>query len=141
MTKISIIGMALMATLLGASSVRAEGTEKIEEVLVEKWEFFKTGDVDRDGFLSNKEFMDHELYRSVGWKKAPKTFVFWSVDDNKDNKVSLQEWFNNELGQFQMGDLNHDGFIDEKEYEALIVIQEQLFRDLGYGPKDLGYEK
>jgi hypothetical protein len=133
MRQFLISSMLLLAATTAVQPAYAEGTEKIEEVLVEKWQFFKTGDTNRDGFLSEKEFMDHELYRSIGWKTAPKTFVFWMIDDNKDSKVSLQEWFNNELGQFQMGDKNHDGFIDEKEYEWMVNLQEKLFKDLGYG--------
>lgn len=132
MRKSLISSIALLATIAAVQPAHAEGTEKIEEVLVEKWQFFKTGDIDRDGFLSEKEFMDHGVYKSVGWKTGPKTFVFWMIDDNKDSKVSLQEWFNNELGQFQMGDKNHDGFIDETEYEWMLNLQEKLFTDLGY---------
>ena len=76
MTKISIIGIALLATLLGASPVSAEGTEKIEEVLVEKWEFFKTGDVDHDGFLSNKEFKITNSIAALVGKPPPKRSYF-----------------------------------------------------------------
>jgi hypothetical protein len=55
------------------------------------------------------------------------------VDDNKDSKVSLQEWLNNEIGQFRMGDKNNDGLIDDKEYEAILRIQTKLYKDANLG--------
>ena len=107
--------------------------EVMECVLIEKWEFFKTGDKNRDGFIDHAEFMAHPVYKEAGYDLKTKTFIFWMVDDNKDGKISLQEWFNNELGQFQMGDKNHDGLIDDKEYADLLKIQDKLFKDAKLG--------
>lgn len=103
--------------------------EVMECVLIDFWQFFKAGDRNRDGFISAAEFMAHPTYKEAGYNVKTKTFIFWMVDENKDGKISLQEWFNNELGQFQMGDLNHDGLIDDAEYERLLKIQEKLFKD------------
>jgi Secreted protein acidic and rich in cysteine Ca binding region/EF hand len=103
--------------------------EVIECVLIDIWQFFKTGDKNRDGYLDASEFMAHPTYKEAGYDVKTKTFIFWMADDNKDRKISLQEWFNNELGQFQMGDTNHDGLIDDAEYERLLKIQEKLFKD------------
>lgn len=131
MRKFIVAALTALALSTGAPAF-AEGTEKMEEVLIEKWHFFRDGDLDKDGFISRTEFFAHPVYAAVGWKDAPKTFIWWMVDDNKDQKISLQEWFNNELGQFQLGDVNHDGFINPAEYEAMIVIQEKLFTDMNF---------
>lgn len=106
--------------------------EVMEEALVQFWSFFKGGDVDQSGYLERKEFFAHPVYESLKWNKQQITFVFWMVDDDKDDKVSLQEWMNNEVGQFQMGDKNNDGIIDQKEYDALLVVQQTLFSDLKF---------
>ncbi len=52
------------------------------------------------------------------------------IDDDKDNRISLQEWFNTELGQFQLGDSNHDGILSVDEAARLAKIEEKLFADL-----------
>jgi EF hand len=109
--------------------------EVMEEALHQFWAFFKGGDADQSGYIEEKEFFAHPVYEGAKWNKEQITFVFWMVDDNKDNKVSLQEWFNNELGQFQIGDKNHDGIIDQKEYDALLEVQQKLFRDMKF-PND-----
>lgn len=127
-----ITALSIAVVTATSTPAFAEGTEKMEEVLIEKWQFFKDGDKNRDGFIDSQEFYNHPLYLSIGWKTAPKTFVWWMVDDNKDQKISLQEWFNNELGQFQIGDKNHDGFINEQEYGELVKVQEKLFADLNF---------
>ena len=106
--------------------------EVMEEALVQFWSFFKGGDVDQSGYIEEKELFAHPVYEAAKWNKEQITFVFWMVDDNKDGKVSLQEWFNNELGQFQIGDKNHDGIIDQKEYDALLQVQEKLFSDMKF---------
>jgi Secreted protein acidic and rich in cysteine Ca binding region/EF hand len=103
--------------------------EVMECVLIDFWHFFKEGDRNRDGYLDNEEFMAHPVYKEAEYDLATKTFIFWMADDNKDGKISLQEWFNNELGQFQMGDTNHNGLIDSKEYQRLLKIQAKLFKD------------
>jgi hypothetical protein len=107
--------------------------EVMECVLADAWAFFKTGDKNRDGFMDYDEFMAHPTYKEVGYDLRTRTFIFWMVDDNKDSKVSFQEWLNNELGQFRMGDKNNDGLIDDKEYEAILRIQEKLFKDANLG--------
>lgn len=109
--------------------------EVMEEALHQFWAFFKGGDADQSGYIEEKEFFAHPVYEGAKWNKEQITFVFWMVDDDKDNKVSLQEWFNNELGQFQLGDKNNDGIIDQKEYDALLEIQQKLFRDMKF-PND-----
>ena len=109
--------------------------EVMEEALVQFWSFFKGGDADQSGYIEEKEFFAHPVYEVNKWNKEQITFVFWMVDDNKDNRVSLQEWFNNELGQFQIGDKNHDGIIDQKEYDALLGVQQKLFSDMKF-PND-----
>lgn len=106
--------------------------EVMEEALVQFWSFFKGGDVDQSGYIEEKELFAHPVYEGAKWNKEQITFVFWMVDDNKDGKVSLQEWFNNELGQFQIGDKNHDGIIDQTEYDALLQVQEKLFSDMKF---------
>lgn len=106
--------------------------EVMEEALIEFWSFFESGDVDQSGYIEKKEFYAHPIYEGAKWTKEQITFVFWMVDDNKDGKVSLQEWFNNELGQFQLGDKNHDGIIDQKEYDALVELQKALFSDMKF---------
>ena len=106
--------------------------EVMEAALVQFWNFFKEGDVDRSGYIEKNELFAHPIYELSKWNKSQITFVLWMVDDNKDGKVSLQEWFNNELGQFQLGDKNHDGIIDQKEYDDLVMIQERLFEDLNF---------
>jgi hypothetical protein len=107
--------------------------EVMECVLAEAWGFFKTGDKNRDGFIDYEEFMAHPVYKEVGYDLRTRTFIFWMVDDNKDSKVSLQEWLNNEIGQFRMGDKNNDGLIDDKEYEAILRIQTKLYKDANLG--------
>jgi Ca2+-binding EF-hand superfamily protein len=107
--------------------------EVMECVLAEAWGFFKTGDKNRDGFVDYEEFMVHPVYKEVGYDLRTRTFIFWMVDDNKDSKVSLQEWLNNEIGQFRMGDKNNDGLIDDKEYEAILRIQTKLYKDANLG--------
>jgi EF hand len=103
--------------------------EVMECALIDFWRFFKEGDRNRDGYLDSEEFMAHPTYKEAEYDLATKTFIFWMADDNKDGKISLQEWFNNELGQFQMGDTNHNGLIDSKEYQRLLKIQAKLFKD------------
>lgn len=139
-----------LATLLGAAALaiipvsasadagalhppRPDGAREVmEEALVQFWTFFKTGDADRSGFIERDEFFAHPVYEGARWGEPQITFVLWMVDENKDGKVSLQEWFNNELGQFQMGDKNHDGIIDEAEYNALLGVQRSLFKALKF---------
>lgn len=120
----------------GAAKVAADPNvkERIEQVLVERWAFFKKGDTNRDGFIDVAEFHAHPTYKQAGWGVNVRTFIFWMVDDDKDQRVSLQEWFNNEIGQFQMADRNHDGIIDAREYDAIGDTQKRLFKDLGYAP-------
>jgi hypothetical protein len=114
------------------SSAKLSATEPgtIEVALVENWRFFAQGDVDKDGHWSNAEFFKHPGYVEANFDLKTKTFIFWMIDDNKDNRISLQEWFNNELGQFQMGDSNHDGVLTVAEAAALEKIEEELFADL-----------
>ncbi len=108
--------------------------ERIELVLVERWELFRDGDLNKDGFMDEQEFHAHPAYKAAKWGLNIRTFIFWMVDDNKDSRISLQEWFNNELGQFQLADKNHDGIIDAAEYAAIGSVQKKLFSDLGYAP-------
>jgi hypothetical protein len=107
--------------------------EVMECVLADAWGFFKAGDKNRDGYVDYDEFMAHPTYKEVGYDLRTRTFIFWMVDDNKDGKVSLQEWLNNEIGQFRMGDKNNDGLIDDKEYEAILRVQSKLFKDANLG--------
>ena len=107
--------------------------EVMECVLADAWGFLKTGDKNRDGFVDYDEFMAHPVYKEVNYDLRTKTFIFWMVDTNKDSKVSLQEWLNNEIGQFRMGDKNNDGLIDDKEYEAILRIQTKLYKDASLG--------
>lgn len=113
------------------ASDRKEAKEIMEEHLVESWHFFRDGDSNRDGSLSETEFMAHPVYAKAQWKTDAKTFVFWMVDDDKDGSISLQEWINNEVGQFQLGDRDHDGVIDTQEYAAITAMQRKLFGDVG----------
>jgi EF hand len=92
--------------------------------------FFAQGDADKDGHWSNAEFFQHPGYAETGFDLRTKTFIFWMIDDNKDNRISLQEWFNNELGQFQLEDSNHDGVLSTAEATNLEKIEEKLFADL-----------
>lgn len=138
---------ALALSLNGAAIAQAEkkpqpkipncnaAKEVIECVLVDIWEFFKDGDRNRDGYIDNEEFMAHPVYKEYEYDVATRTFIFWMADDNKDGKISLPEWFNNELGQFQMGDTNHNGLIDNNEYKRLLKIQTKLFKDAKLGGK------
>ena len=119
-----------VVALSGSAASAEEKPLKIETMLVDNWRFFVQGDVDRDGYWSEAEFMGHPGYKDSGYGLGLKTFIFWMVDDNKDSKVSLQEWFNNELGQFQIGDANHDGVMTPKEHEGLEKIENKLFADL-----------
>lgn len=102
----------------------------IEGVLVDNWQFFTIGDADKDGHWSNAEFFQHPGYAETDFDLRTKTFIFWMIDDDKDNRISLQEWFNNELGQFQLGDRNHDGVLTVEEASGLAKIEEKLFADL-----------
>ncbi len=127
----------LLVLIVAAVGVAADGTayaegksQKIEAMLAENWQFFAEGDVNRDGYWSKIEFMAHPGYEDSGFDLRLKTFVFWMVDDNKDSQISLQEWFNNEIGQFQLGDIDHDGIMTAKEHEALEKIENKLFSDL-----------
>ncbi len=72
----------------------------------------------------------HPGYAETDFDLRTKTFIFWMIDDDKDNRISLQEWFDNELGQFQLGDRNHDGVLTEEEAAGLAKIEEKLFSDL-----------
>jgi EF hand len=103
---------------------------KIEVALVDNWQFFAQGDADKDGHWSNVEFFQHPGYAETDFDLRIKTFIFWMIDDDKDNRISLQEWFNNELGQFQLGDSNHDGILSVDEAARLAKIEEKLFADL-----------
>ncbi len=107
-------------------------TEVMEDALLQFWNFFRGGDLNQSGYIERDEFFAHPVYEAAKWNEAQITFVFWMVDDDKDGRVSLQEWFNNELGQFQLGDKNHDGVIDKIEYETLVGIQSELFRALNF---------
>ena len=102
----------------------------IEVALVDNWQFFAEGDADKDGHWSNSEFFQHAGYAETDFDLRTKTFIFWMIDDDKDNRISLQEWFNNELGQFQLGDRNHDGVLSAREAAKLEKIEEKLFTDL-----------
>lgn len=102
----------------------------IEVALVDNWHFFAQGDADKDGHWSNTEFFGHPGYAETDFDLRTKTFIFWMIDDDKDNRISLQEWFNNELGQFQLGDRNHDGVLSIDEAVGLAGIEEKLFADL-----------
>jgi hypothetical protein len=115
-----------------AKDAKGGAQEVMEEALIQFWNFFKGGDVNRSGYIEKDEFFAHPVYEAAKWNKAQITFVFWMVDDNKDGKVSLQEWFNNELGQFQLGDKNHDGLVDQQEYDDLVKVQQTLFKDLNF---------
>ena len=126
----SIALILSVAAMSGSAAWAEEKPLKIETMLVDNWQFFAQGDVDRDGYWSEAEFTDHPGYKDSGYGLGLKTFIFWMVDDNKDSKVSLQEWFNNELGQFQLGDTNHDGVMTAKEHEGLEKIENKLFADL-----------
>ena len=102
----------------------------IEEALVDNWRFFAQGDADKDGHWSNTEFFQHAGYAETDFDLRTKTFIFWMIDDDKDKRISLQEWFNNELGQFQLGDRNYDGVLSRDEAASLAKIEEKLFADL-----------
>jgi hypothetical protein len=131
--KLKIVGLSLFALLCCLSSTSATSQEaplKIETMLVDNWRFFAQGDSDRNGYWSEIEFMAHPGYKDSGFDLSLKTFIFWMVDDDKDSRISLQEWFNNELGQFQLGDSNHDGIMTAVEHEALEKIENKLFADL-----------
>ena len=125
------IALILSVVAMNGSAAWAEEKPlKIETMLVDNWRFFAEGDADRDGYWSEAEFYGHPGYKDSGYGLGLKTFIFWMVDDNKDSKVSVQEWFNNELGQFQIGDTNHDGVMTAKEHEGLEKIENKLFADL-----------
>ena len=102
----------------------------IEGALVDNWQFFTLCDADKDGHWSNAEFFQHPGYAETDFDLRTKTFIFWMIDDDKDNRISLQEWFNNELGQFQLGDRNHDGVLSIDEAAGLAKIEEKLFAEL-----------
>lgn len=134
----TLIALLAAAPVFGQKKVDpkqpSDVKERIELVLVERWKFFRDGDANKDGFVDEKEFHAHPAYKAVKWGLNVRTFIFWMVDDNKDGRVSLQEWFNNELGQFQLADKNHDGIIDSAEYQSIGSTQRKLFSDLGYAP-------
>ncbi len=94
------------------------------------WKFFAQGDADKDGHWSNAEFFQHPGYAETDFDLRTETFIFWMIDDDKDNRISLQEWFDNELGQFQLGDNNHDGVLTTGEATNLEKIEQKLFADL-----------
>lgn len=122
---------AVALTLMGSPTLlSAAEPGTIEVALVENWQFFAQGDADKDGHWSNAEFFGHPGYAETDFDLRTKTFIFWMIDDDKDNRISLQEWFNNELGQFQLGDRNHDGLLSIKEAAKLEKIEEKLFTDL-----------
>ena len=121
-----------VAAINGSAAWAEEKSLKIETMLVDNWGFFAEGDAHRDGYWSEAEFYGHPGYKDSGYSLGLKTFIFWMVDDNKDSKVSLQEWFNNELSQFQIGDTNHDGVMTAKEHEGLEKIENKLFADLEF---------
>ena len=131
---LAILGLGA-ATLASCSSIPdAPQPQKIEEALIDNWTFFKVGDVNRDGKIDREEFWKHPSYVEAGWGNREKTFIFWVIDDDKNQSLSLQEWFNNELGQYQMGDLNHDGVLSISEQANLEAIETKLFKDLGLAP-------
>ena len=117
-------------TFSNVATFAEEQSQKIENMLVDNWRFFAQGDANRDGYWSEPEFIAHPGYKDSGFGLALKTFIFWMDDDNKDSKISLQEWFNNELGQFQLGDTNHDGIMTVPEQDGLQKIENKLFADL-----------
>jgi hypothetical protein len=121
---------AAVGVAFGSPIYAEEGPQKIETMLVGTWQFFAEGDSDRSGDWSETEFMNHSGYKDSGFDLNLKTFIFWMVDDDKDSKISLQEWFNNELGQFQLGDADHDGIMTVTEHEGLEKIENKLFADL-----------
>ena len=122
---------AVALTLMGSPTLlSAAEPGTIEVALVENWQFFAQGDADKDGHWSNAEFFGHPGYAETDFDLRTKTFIFWMIDDDKDNRISLQEWFNNELGQFQLGDRNHDGLLSIKEAAKLEKIEKKLFAAL-----------
>ena len=122
---------AVALTLMGSPTLlSAAEPGTIEVALVDNWQFFAQGDADKDDYWSNAEFFGHPGYAETDFDLRTKTFIFWMIDDDKDNRISLQEWFNNELGQFQLGDRNHDGVLSIKEAAKLEKIEEKLFTDL-----------
>jgi hypothetical protein len=112
------------------TAVAEDEPYRIETMLVDNWRFFAHGDADRDGHWSESEFAIHPGYKESGFDKSLKTFIFWMIDDNKDSRISLQEWLNNEIGQFQMGDTDHDGVMSAEEAKQLQKIEDRLFADL-----------
>ncbi|MGH3800188.1 MAG: hypothetical protein ACRDTD_08680 [Pseudonocardiaceae bacterium] len=134
------VAMTGLATVMALADAQPDGkedpnaSERIEDALVEYWQFFRQGDLDKNGFLKRCKFHAHPATGKRTGGKNIRTFVFWMVDDDKDGRVSLQEWFNNELGQFQLADQNHDGVLDAKERVAGHAIEKQLLSDLGYAP-------
>ncbi len=123
----AIFALALLGPPTPLSAAES-GT--IEVALADNWQFFAQGDADKDGHWSNAEFFQHPGYAETDFDLRTKTFIFWMIDDDKDNRISLQEWFNNELGQFQLGDRNHDGVLSIDEVARLEKIEEKLFADL-----------
>ena len=128
---LALSGLFAFMCLVPPAIVSAAEPGTIEEALVDNWRFFAQGDSDKDGHWSNTEFFQHAGYAETDFDLRTKTFIFWMIDDDKDNRISLQEWFNNELGQFELGDHNHDGVLNKDEAASLAKIEEKLFADLG----------
>jgi EF hand len=123
--------MTLSLVACAAPSARNQDV-LIGNTLIENWDFFTTGDKNRDGQIDRNEFSQHPSYEGSGWGNREKSFIFWMIDDDKNGSVSLQEWFNNELGQFVMGDTDHDGVLSPSEQVALEAVETKLFADLGF---------
>lgn len=123
-------GFVALALIWPPTLLSAAEPGTIEVALVDSWQFFAMGDANKDGHWSNPEFFQHPGYAETDFDLRTKTFIFWMIDDDKDNRISLQEWFNNELGQFQLGDRNHDGVLTEEEATSLEKIEQKLFADL-----------
>lgn len=128
----ALIGTMTVSLMACAATSDRNHDVLIRNTLIENWDFFKTGDKNHDGQIDGNEFSQHPSYKGSGWGSREKTFVFSMIDDDKNGSVSLQEWFNNELGQFVMGDINHDGVLSPSEQVALEAVETKLFADLGF---------